>query len=154
MMTLVTFDYQIQERLRKLPREDWHTLREAVPTLGLGEWPEDQDKPPDWYRYHQEIAIWAPTDMPMLAKFGIKYNVERIKNTMAVAHNDGAGNITNLNFALPNIGLLSISEVTWLDDACTEEVQHKLEDGWRIIAVCPPNGARRPDYIFGRTKPE
>jgi hypothetical protein len=45
-----------------------------------------------------------------------------------------------------------MDEVTNLDDAYTDELQEHLEDGWRIIAICPPNGQRRPDYILGRTK--
>ena len=52
---------------------------------------------------------------------------------------------------IPNIGLMLIDEVDWLEDACTQQVQDHLNDGWRIIAVCPPNAQRRPDYIFGRT---
>lgn len=54
--------------------------------------------------------------------------------------------------ALPDIGLLTIDEVTWLDDACTEELQRKLDEGWRILAVCPPNAQQRPDYTLGRQR--
>jgi hypothetical protein len=39
-----------------------------------------------------------------------------------------------------------------LDDACTDNLQAHLNEGWRIIAVCPPDAKRRPDYILGRTK--
>jgi hypothetical protein len=37
-----------------------------------------------------------------------------------------------------------------LDDACTDDVQRHLDEGWKILAVCPPNSQRRPDYILGR----
>lgn len=53
---------------------------------------------------------------------------------------------------IPDIGLLHINEVTWMEDACTEALQDMLNDGWRLIAVCPPNAQRRPDYILGRSK--
>jgi len=57
-----------------------------------------------------------------------------------------------VQITLPDVGLLLIDEVSWLDDACTQEVQRMLDEGWRILAVCPPNAQRRPDYIFGRRK--
>ena len=28
----------------------------------------------------------------------------------------------------------------------------RLDDGWRILAICPPNSQRRPDYILGRSR--
>ena len=37
-----------------------------------------------------------------------------------------------------------------LSDACTDELQGALRDGWRIIAVCPQPSQRRPDYVLGR----
>lgn len=57
-----------------------------------------------------------------------------------------------VQITLPDVGLLVIDEVTWREDECTEEIQRMLDDGWRIIAVCPPNAQRRPDYILGRRK--
>lgn len=48
--------------------------------------------------------------------------------------------------------LLFIDEVELYEDCCTHLLQDKLEEGWRIIAVCPPNAQRRPDYILGRRK--
>lgn len=51
---------------------------------------------------------------------------------------------------LPDNIMLQLTKVDHLDDACTDEVANKLEEGWRIIAVIPQPGQRRPDYIFGR----
>jgi hypothetical protein len=53
---------------------------------------------------------------------------------------------------VPGLGLLSINEVTWEEDFCTERLQDKLEEGWRILAICPQPDQRRPDYILGRNK--
>ena len=53
---------------------------------------------------------------------------------------------------IPNIGLLEIDEVDVMYDECTNRLQERLDGGWRILAVCPPNGTRRPDYIIGRKK--
>lgn len=57
-----------------------------------------------------------------------------------------------VQITLPDVGLLLIDEVTWREDECTEQIQSMLDDGWRIIAVCPPNAQRRPDYILGRRR--
>lgn len=55
-----------------------------------------------------------------------------------------------IQIAVPDQALMYIDEVTNLDDCCTDFLQDHLEKGWRILAVCPPNAARRPDYILGR----
>lgn len=60
---------------------------------------------------------------------------------------------TVVQITIPDMALMLINEVTWMDDACTEDLQCKLDDGWRILAVCPPHSQRRPDYILGRKKP-
>ena len=53
---------------------------------------------------------------------------------------------------VPDNILLSIKQVDWMDDECTENLQDKLDEGWVILAICPPQGKRRPDYIIGRTE--
>lgn len=59
-----------------------------------------------------------------------------------------------VQIAIPDLGLLQIREVKVEEDCCTNYLQDMLDDGWRILAVCPPNAARRPDYILGRTTKE
>lgn len=51
---------------------------------------------------------------------------------------------------ISDLGLLSVKYVTYEEDCCTDVVQGYLDDGWRILAVCPQPDKRRPDYIFGR----
>lgn len=58
------------------------------------------------------------------------------------------GNVINVH--VPNAALLTYNEVTYLEDSCTDRLQSHLDDGWRILAVCPPHAQRRPDYILGR----
>jgi hypothetical protein len=55
------------------------------------------------------------------------------------------------NVHLPGIGLLTINEVIVEYDFCTEALQKKLLEGWRVLAICPQPDQRRPDYILGRT---
>lgn len=51
---------------------------------------------------------------------------------------------------VPNFALLSFNQVDVLEDYCTESLQDKLNDGWRILCICPPLNERRPTYIIGR----
>ena len=55
---------------------------------------------------------------------------------------------------VPDFCLMQISEVEVIEDCCTDICQGMLDEGWRILAVCPPNAKRRPDYVFGRRKVE
>lgn len=53
--------------------------------------------------------------------------------------------------AVAGLGTLTVTEVEHHNDFCTIELQRKLNDGWRIIAVCVQPDQRRPDYILGRS---
>lgn len=105
----------------------------------------------------EEVQAWFDA--------GFKLDLEPCKSMMLVKRKDITGHDDDstheqfmsgklFNVTLPDVGLLLIDEVTWLDDACTEMLQRKLDDGWRILAVCPPNAQRRPDYILGRRRVE
>lgn len=151
MLARIQISFEAGKVAAALTREEWEDLRESVPTLGMTEWVEGKERP-SWYYYSDNIYVDLEADTPVLAKYKIEFTVKQIKNTMKVAGKGQDGVTTNLHIALPNIGLLSIDEVTWMEDACTQELQAQLDDGWRLIAVCPPNGARRPDYILGRSR--
>lgn len=60
-----------------------------------------------------------------------------------------------VNVAIPNVGLLLINKVRVEEDCCTDRLQACLDEGWRILAICPQE-QRRPDYILGmsRTEPD
>ena len=45
--------------------------------------------------------------------------------------------------------LLGINELCLKEDCCTDELQQALDEGWRLLAVCPQE-SRRPDYVLGR----
>jgi hypothetical protein len=116
--------------------------------------PEEQEP-----RLYGEYLIDMIEDAPILINVGLKFEVIRFKNayipSQAGRYSDrnrqGPSNPT-VQISIPNIGLLAMDEVQVLEDACTDELQRNLDAGWRIVAVCPPNAARRPDYVLGRTK--
>lgn len=53
---------------------------------------------------------------------------------------------------VPGFGLLAIDDVRYENDCCTEALQEFIDDGWRILAICPQPDQRRPDYILGRNR--
>lgn len=55
---------------------------------------------------------------------------------------------------MPGMALSLYNETMLMEDACTDELQHNLNKGWRIIAACPQPDQRRPDYILGRFNPD
>ncbi len=57
---------------------------------------------------------------------------------------------TKVGVHISDLGMLNVRHVTWLEDACTRELQRHLDEGWRILAVCPQPNSRRPDYVLGR----
>lgn len=68
----------------------------------------------------------------------------------------GYGNAQTLNAKVnvhvPGLGLLMIDEVEVITNECTHSLQDYLQEGWRILAICPQPDQRRPDYVIGRTK--
>jgi hypothetical protein len=61
---------------------------------------------------------------------------------------------TIYQISVANVGLMQIRRVEVLEDCCTDALQRKLDRGWRILAVCPPNDARRPTYVVGHMEKE
>lgn len=61
---------------------------------------------------------------------------------------------TKVHVHVPNLGLLMIDEVSVQEDLCTKELQNILDEGWRILAICPQPDQRRPDYVLGRAVKE
>lgn len=58
-----------------------------------------------------------------------------------------------INIYTPGNMLSIINDTMLATDMCTDALQEQLDQGWRIIAVCPQPDQRRPDYILGRYDP-
>jgi hypothetical protein len=146
MLASIEFGYNNEKALIALGREGLARLREQVDHIGLPEWKEDKEAPEYWYRH--DAIIDLNTDGVALVAAGIEFTIKRFKGTYKV---DSPDNHQHLHIAIPAIGLLAMDEVQLLSDGCTDALSELLEDGWRIIAVCPPDAQRRPDYILGRS---
>lgn len=148
MIARVDFGYNGQQRLLDLAKSDemYARLKEMLPEAPD---PENRERSYAWPR---ESLIELETDGRWLTDNGVTFEVKKFKGTTTVAaiFPDGSTNVVHVH--VPNVGLLSIAEVMVEENACTDLLQRRLNEGWRILCVCPPNAARRPDYILGRTK--
>lgn len=51
----------------------------------------------------------------------------------------------------PNMPLFTYNQFKVLTDCCTERLQSEyINEGWRVVAICPQPDQRRPDYIIGQ----
>jgi hypothetical protein len=54
----------------------------------------------------------------------------------------------------PTPWLHQVVRTMLLEDACTDELQRRIAEGWRILSIQPQPDKRRPDYILGRNDAE
>lgn len=163
MLSRISVSFNKTAEVPKMPQDAYEALKELFP----GHY-RLKEGIPDWF-YNEEIF----GDVNIIAEALLPFKCFEIKileignGTMKVKMTDrieklvGEGVLEEVHqymkggivqISIPDIGLLLMDEVTWLEDCCTEELQKSLNDGWRIIAVCPPNSQRRPDYILGRRR--
>ena len=158
MLAQIEFSYEARNRFATLGREEYKEFQERFPELKADNWPEGLESPP--YLYARETIIDLTTDGIWLTGKEIPFTVKRFKGAYypdsslrlrASGKPDvEASPAVHIQVAIPNLALLEIRQVEVLDDACTDELQRKLDEGWRILAICPPNTQRRPDYILGK----
>jgi len=90
-----------------------------------------------------------PDEILKRAKFEILRPMKLLReNGMTVKKENINELFTAVQVHLPGNELLKIRELELLSDACTDSVQQKIKDGWKILAICPMP-TRRPDYIMG-----
>lgn len=148
MIARVDFGYEGQNKLFDLAKSDeiYAVLKDMLP-----EAPDDKNREHSW-AWPRESLIDLVTDGAWLGDHGVSFQVKKIKGTMPVKSIAPDGVVHNVYVQVPHVGLLSVDEVTVEEDCCTDLLQRRLNEGWRILCVCPPNAARRPDYILGRTQ--
>lgn len=105
----------------------------------------------EWWAYINNIESIPDWLLPELS-----LEVIRPMNFMergVISNDDIVKAVAAQQVHLPGNELLKMREVTHLDDACTLQLQEKINEGWRILAVCPQPNQRRPDYLLGRGFP-
>lgn len=148
MIARIEFDYTSRPKFVDLSqsREMYSILRAMIPDA------PDEERRSEQYAWPNEAVIELETDGRWLTEHGCEFKIKNFKGTVPLTAIAPGGAVHNVYVQVPHVGLLSIDEVEVCEDYCTDNLQRKLNEGWRIICVCPPNAARRPDYILGRMK--
>lgn len=148
VLAAVEINYEADSKIKALLPEQYAALRDGFTALQL---PEDQAefKNVGWdLRTH---LIDLTTTGALLADLELPFTIKRFKSCYKVETKGPTSNV-NLQVAIPNLLLWSVDEVMVAEDECTMSLQDRLNEGWRILAICPPAAQRRPDYILGRQK--
>ena len=150
LMVKIGFGWDDAERVKKMDTEAYEKLRLDFPDLGL----PASDSRGSYITL--EPGYFEMEEVEKLISYGLKPQVSKIRG-LHYPHDlpAPAGSTTQItNVSCANHALFMVDEVDWLENACTQELQTRLDGGWRILAVCPSNDARRPDYILGRQRNE
>lgn len=151
MSLLVNLDFGYDARLSDMPPEKYAALREAFPAMDISE-----AQPTETYVTLPDYLATVDELERLVREFGIHPTVKKVRglsypaafNPTQIPAPASAVQVTQVSVA--NGALLEINTLQLLENACTDEVQAFLKNGWRIVAVCPSNDQRRPDYILGR----
>lgn len=148
MIARIKFGYPAQDTIGKVGAtpEGYATLKEIFGTA------PDPASAGNAYSWPQDPMIDLEIDGPVLTGLGIEFVVCNFKGTLPLKALLPNGVHYDVHVQIPHVGLLAIDEVDVLEDCCTDVLRTHIDKGWRILAVCPPNAARRPDYVIGRTK--
>lgn len=158
MLAMIELPWNCDEKFKAAPelyKQMLPRLRECFPDQTF------KDDPTERMYVHGTRLVDLNEAAPLLIAFGIDVVVKRFKGAYWIGdrpngekHAEAAAlgsRITNVSVSISDVGLTAMDEVKVVEDACTDALQVDLDNGWRIIAVCPPEAQRRPDYVMGRT---
>lgn len=146
-----TPEYGWEKKIQELGPPAWFTWRSGAHSIRDTFTPETTqanykcpwEKGRDLLMDAEELDVWnkAGIEMHVSRCKGMASNARELQNTIFQVH-------------VANVGLLEIKMVEVLENTCTYELQKWLDRGWKLLAVCPPNDARRPTYIVGHHSKE
>lgn len=140
---------EVYEDISKNTGIDIETLKEAQ---------RYKDPKPDYFSIYfmcnmmelGEQFVWYVANSDYNRKFHIKLDKVKTLKSMVVENTDvKLSPRDTINIHLPSNELFKVRQTLLLEDSCTNALQEELDKGWRIIAVIPRAGQRRPDYILG-----
>lgn len=146
-----TLPYDTDKKIMALSAESYERLRKEVNSEFRGYLPQD---PSEFKSFWVRDAVMDSMEVEAWENAGFEVTMKRVRG-LYKKHPTADSPIppTMLQVAVPGLGLLQVNKVHLMEDACTDALQEMLEDGWRILAVCPANDTRRPTYILGRSEP-
>lgn len=152
MTYLVTVEisaYETRAILEKFTQGAYDLVRQ---NYGWMELPEKQEEVKDWWHGGEQMV--DEYEWKALVDMGFNFKTKRVKGlgNSPTTNPSNAAAVAFTQISVANVGLFNVNSLKLMEDACTDAVQGFLDDGWRIIAVCPPNDTRRPTYILGKTE--
>lgn len=151
MIARCEFGYESRDFLAKKSTEDWDFFEQVKKILHDTRTPT-QEVRHDSFQWPTE-AILSLEEVQALSDLGVSVTIKKIRGAIALEQVIPQGKVT-VHVQVPHIGLFAVNEVYLEENCCTDRLQQRLDEGWHLLCVCPPNAARRPDYILGRTKVE
>lgn len=148
MYAIINMGYNAESSIKKLEQANYERLAANFDALSMPPYDEREGWSLD-YAHRYDLKIDLQEIGPMLLEFSIPFELKRLKSCYKAKV---PGTVHQLQVAIPNTLLWEVNEVLLKEDACTDAIQNLLDDGWRILAICPPACQRRPDYILGRQK--
>jgi len=127
----------------------YRRLRERVKMYDLPHTREELDKLNEYT--DRKLDTIDDLELEAWTSVGIEVKMSRVRGLRS---NDPDIHKTIYQISVANVGLMQIQRVEVLEDCCTDHLQRELDRGWRILAVCPPNDARRPSYVVGHMEKE
>lgn len=149
MLMAIELEWSADKIIKNMDPERYAALQSRIGSL-----PVDQK---DYNAYDHAKLLVDEFEVQMLLNEKISFNVRRIKGMYSPpGYPPSWGPVGNIGQApvvhqvsVANVGLLDVTDVDYHEDLCTDRLREYLKVGWRILAVCPPNDARRPTYILG-----
>lgn len=134
---------------------DWgreYIVRDDILLRVVGEIGINPPEKKDVQFWIESVRVYADFGDPLGAAQAICERLELAANRLANHRGipedlPGFNHKTNSPISgnhLHNMDILMLCE-----DYCTDALQERLSEGWRIIAVCPQE-QRRPDYVLGK----
>lgn len=145
-----SLDYNAGKTIAELSDADYAALRAAVTSELKKKLTENRAKfqPENFHGWLEQIM--DNTEVEAFTRFGIEVKIKTIKGLSRGGSDPVVQHVTQISLA--NVGLLEVDQVTYEEDCCTDHLQDQLNEGWRILCVCPPKDSRRPTYILGRRR--
>ena len=144
MLARIELTYNARDAMKAWPESQYECFRTKLKQFKL---PEKQEDLTSWY---ERDGFADDHEMLFITASGLTFEVSKIAGVRNLDAPDAIHNVV-YQISVANIGLMQITAVEVHDDMCTDMLQEALDDGWRILAVCPPNDARRPAYVLGHT---
>lgn len=161
-VSLSQWDYATKWHPERLP-----VLVDYLATVGIDPPPPgEDDERKAWFdrKHNLNIVDLAERGLPFSVQESnnlkgsfegqIASYLQRIHEKIAGVKSGGApSRETHLHVeSATDSWLHAVNDVMVQEDCCTDDLRRLIDEGWRIVAVCPQARNRRPDYVLGRVK--